>query len=297
MNILRKYPAIYLSIVVLMAGGVFAFLFILSRGESVFPKISVGVYSGEIVGVFGEETEPTPILLEVESDYLSVFILRPGWGKIFIADANNRLGAPLEFSAAEAHLRLSGSKDVSGESYSGTVYNLDEGRRGQWSLRSYVKTAVALSAVDIKGIKSTVTLNKELSSVIDEKLSIQQSLIKNKEAVAKLNEFLADSEVMNERADSKFEQVQRDYDSAMVRLKEKRKEARELAQRLVLSESVTSAGSLVVLSRKTIERENRWLDSIFESSGGGSSFNLDQEVARAERILELKRKIGELKAE
>jgi hypothetical protein len=280
-----------------MAGGVFAFLFILSRGESVFPKLAQGLYSGEIVGVFGDETEATPVLLKIESDYRSVFILRPGWGKIFIADTDNRLGSPLEFSAAEAHLRLSGAKDVSGDGYSGTVYNLDAGRRGQWTLKPYYPAEVNLSDNKIQELKSTVTLNRELNAVVEDKSSVQQSLIKNKEAVAKLNEFLADSEVMNERAASKFEQVQRDHDSAAVRLKEKRKEARELAQRLVLSESVTSAGSLVVLSRKTIERENRWLDSIFESSGGGASFNLDQEVARAERILELKRRIKEFKSE
>lgn len=279
-----------------MAGGVFAFLFILSRGESVFPKLAEGYYSGELTGVFGDENDSTPVLLKVEPNYRSVFILRAGWGKIFIADSDTRLGAPLEFSAAEAHLRLSGTKDVSGDTYSGAVYNLDEGRRGLWSLRPYSINEGNLSNESIKEIRNILMLNRELEGVIDDKMLVQQSLIKNKESVAKLNEFLADSEVMNERAASKFEQVQRDYESSLARLKEKRKEARELAQRLVLSESVTSAGSLVVLSRKTIERENRWLDSIFESSGGGASFNLDQEVARAERIIELKRRIQELRA-
>lgn len=295
MNIFKKYPKFYLTIVVILASGVFALLFILSRGESAFPKIENGFYLGHLRGVFGESEEVTPLIIEEDSEYTSVFVLRPGWGKIFVTKKDYSRGVPLEFGAAEARLRISGERGDDGNFYYGTVYNLNRGSRGEWSVKKLTPEYLQVSDKESQTIKSLLALHKERDMLDSDIKSTQKSLAKNKEAVEKLSEFLSDFETMNERASKKFDEVEKTYAAESQRYKELRKTARTLAERLAISERVTNAGNLVTLSRKTIERENRWLESVFESSGGGSAFSLDLEVKRAERILAIKAKLKELK--
>jgi len=295
MNIFKKYPKFYLSIVVLLASGVFTLLFILSRGESAFPKLENGFYLGQLKGVFGDNEEVTPIIIEESPDFTSVFVLRPGWGKIFVTKKDYSKGVPLEFGAAEARLRVSGERKDDGHSYAGTVYNLNIGSRGEWSVEKFNPDNIEITGEESQRIKSLLALNRE-AAIVDADIKKNQKLLsKNKKAVEKLSEFLSDFETMNERATKKFEVTEKNYTKESQRYKDLRKTARALAERLAISERVTNAGNLVALSRKTIERENRWLESVFESSGGGSAFSLDLEVKRAERILALKAKLRELK--
>jgi hypothetical protein len=283
-----------------MASAVFALLFLLSRGESSFPKIEAGVYLGKLVGIFSEEEGEVPFILTSDENFFEISILKSGWSKVIIEKPKHRDGqfrAPLEFGSQEAHLRFSGVKSKLDKSYNGEVYNLDLGMRGTWSLNPTRISKLVRPEKVRNEIKSVLALSRELNEVEKEISLVEQQLRDNKEAVARLSEFLSDAEVMNERAAAKFERVQRDFDSSSRELKIRRKEAREVAQRLALSESVTSNGILVALSRKTLDRENRWLDSIFNSAGAQSSYDLDQEVARAERINAIKTAIARARGE
>lgn len=296
----KRLSAVYLSIVVLMASAVFALLFILSRGESSFPKIAAGVYLGKLVGVFNEEEGEIPFILTSDDKFFEILILKTGWSKVVIQKPDYQDGqfrAPLEFGSQEAHLRFSGVKSKTDGGFNGEVYNLDLGLRGTWSLNPTQISKVMRSETEKREIKAVLALDRELTDVGREISSVQDQLRDNKEAVARLGEFLSDAEIMNERAAAKFERVQRDFDSSSRELRAKRKEARELAQRLALSESVTSAGILVALSRKTLDRENRWLESIFNSAGAQSSYDLDQEVLRAQRINGIKTALLRLRGE
>ncbi len=277
-----------------MASAVFAFLFILSRGESSFPKIPVGTYFGKLVGVFDEHENEISFIFESHGGYYEIYVLKPGWSKIYIQQADYKDGefrSPLEFSAQEAHLRLSGVRSSADNSFSGDVYNLGLGLRGNWSMAPHALPFLARSNQERQQTIAGISLNRELDGVEREIFRIQGQLKDSKEAVARLSEFLSDAETMNERAAAKFERVQREFELASQNLKLKRKEARELAQRLSLSESVTDAGLLVALSRKTLDRESRWLDSIFNSAGSYSSYDLEQEVTRAKRIIALKKEL------
>ena len=106
-----------------------------------------------------------------------------------------------------------------------------------------------------------------------------------------------DADTLQQRTQYKLSRVQETYSYEVKQFDKVKKEARALAKQLALSERVTELGNLVALSRKTIDRENRWLDSVFDTTSKLSSYDFDIEVERAKRIVELKNKIMILRNE
>ncbi len=294
MKFFENKPALFLWIVVVLAGAALTLLFVNGESDQKFPVLTNGEYTGQITGLFGDDESRVPIIVSVKDRFVSAILMRPGWSKVTVERHAEYRDSPLEVSGPESRLRLSGHDNSDG-TFAGTVYDLDAGEKGRWNLSKVDLPLVKYSDERTTEIKTTVLLRRELRALTNEQSELKSELDKEKEAIAKLNEFLGDTKKVTERAADKLKKVEASYASEEGEFRLKRKEARELAKKLALSERVTETGSLVSLSRKTIERENRWLESIFDTAGSLESFDLDKELARAERISFLKSQIAMLR--
>lgn len=296
MKFFENKPALFLWLVVAFAGCAITLLFVTGESDQKFPVLPDGEYVGTVTDLFDEGELIEPLLIEVKGHFVSALLMRPGWSKIIVERHSDFKDSPLELSGPESRLRFSGSTNEEGIS-SGVVYDLDAGRKGKWSLNKAAWLISENTEDAIVEIKATALLRRELRTLVNEMTELRSALEKEKEGVSKLNEFMVDPKKVTERAAEKLKSVENQYATEEGEFRLKRREARELAKKLALSERVTETGSLVSLSRKTIERENRWLESIFETAGSLDSFDLDKEFSRAERITFLKTKISELRAE
>ncbi|MDZ4786228.1 MAG: hypothetical protein SGJ02_09150, partial [bacterium] len=177
------------------------------------------------------------------------------------------------------------------------VYNINLNSKGSWTVAPIPKEEVVPLVLEKESeIKQIIFLKREVSQVKKEIDIVEERLLKEKEAISKLSEFMKDQSTLQQRTNIRLEKAQAGFIEAEKILSKNKKEARILAKQLALSERVTDMGNLVSLSRKTIDRENRWLDSMFESSTPFASFDFDSEVEKAKKIIELKNKINKLKA-
>jgi len=293
----KKSP-LYLAIVTIMAASIIVLLLIRGSLDQQFPALTQARYFGSIQDVFFDDDGnaiDVPLYLEVESQPFAL-IFRSAATPVYFKNRNVKDQTPLELDIPEARLRLTGSIKADG-SISGTVYNINLNSKGSWTVAPIPKEEVVPLVLEKESeIKQIIFLKREVSQVKKEIDIVEERLLKEKEAISKLSEFMKDQSTLQQRTNIRLEKAQAGFIEAEKILSKNKKEARILAKQLALSERVTDMGNLVSLSRKTIDRENRWLDSMFESSTPFASFDFDSEVEKAKKIIELKNKINKLKA-
>jgi len=298
MKFIRQRPALYLSLVVVLAGSTILLLLRKGELEQRFPDLPKGTYTGFVDGTFADTEIATPLYVEAQQDRLVVSILKTNWLPVQIERTRNQKETPVEIYGSDARLRFSGIK-VDDQNFKGVVYNLDLGTKGSWVLEPFTEASAESDFTEAESaeIKQVVLLRRELRNVEQEKLEAVTNLEKQTEAVKKLEEFISNKETLRQRTADRLKKAQAEYDLADKEFRSYRREARALAQQLALSERVTEAGNLVSLSRKSIDRENRWLDSMFGTAGAIASYDFDSDVKRAQRIIELKTEIARLRGE
>ncbi len=307
----KKSGLIYLVTTVILTASVIVLLITKGNQDQDFPKLPIGEYAGTVQGLFlrdsGSEDgskegskdsieQSVPIYIEVKENIL-VTLLRDGWMPAVKEISKSDKQGPLELRGSEARLRFSGSMKEEGK-FEGVVYNLDHNTKGSWSLSALdLKEGLPLTQERKNEIARVLLLRDELSLVEDQIDDVDAEIQKQIVAVKKFEEFVSDGTTLQQRTKEKYERAVAIYESENKIFNKKKKEARELAKQLALSERVTESGNLVSLSRKTIERENRWLDSMFETSSTKTpSYDFDSEVERAKKIIMLRGKLQIIKA-
>ncbi len=267
-----------------------------------FPAIEPASYFGTIDGVFaGADTAPTRLYIERQSggEDIVVVVVRAGWVPQVVSAVarNGRSGAsdwimPLTVSGPDGTLSLIGTRSGPGE-YVGGVVNVDTGKEGQWRITTISRESTA-SVGDPVDTKLWLSLKHELSEIEDQIRETERKIPAQKNEIDKLTGFINEGERLKSSADEKFIQVKDQLKEVQSELNRAQEEARKLDAQLELAQRFTGMGRLVSLSRETLERDGRWLDSMLRGDVVSSETEVDRAVARAEAIVRTKRQIERL---
>lgn len=265
-----------------------------------FPLIEKGSYLGLISGVFEERKKPIRFYLERRSDHdeLFVVVMRPGWTPELVSSVvsgqskdESQWVLPVIIGGPEGRLKLVGQANGDGV-YAGTVYNLEDGKRGSWELKRIRNEETTLPVQDDDEVRHWLLLKLELDGVEKQIGSFAELVPKQREEIEKLTAVITEGEGLKTRANEKFDKVRAELNDVRKVLKDKQEEAQKLAQRVEISQRVTGVGKLVSLARESLEREGRWLESMLNATGVETSSEFERAVETGEKILVLKNEIA-----
>jgi len=202
--------------------------------------------------------------------------------------------SPVTLSGPDGALRLIGAPSGPGE-YVGGVVNIDTGLEGRWWIQR-VESLDTPADGDTE-IRHWLALKNELSDITAEIRAIEKRIPDQKVEIEKLTTFIEERERLKSSADDKFEEVKDSLRGSQGELKRLQDEARKLEAELELAQRFTGMGRLVSLSRESLEREGRWIDSMLRSDIVSSQRSVEVAAARAVKITTLKKEIAAARAE
>jgi len=262
-----------------------------------FPKMPKGAYVGYVTGVESTKKESakkqgngTWIYVEKLQDKLVVAVLAPGWAPQEIQELPAPVGdalLPITVSGPREKLTLIGAAR-NDATFSGSAQI--GGNTGRWELRpvSFVE-----QDRNQKDLKLTLLLQAELQD-IDLKIREAELRVPEQRAeIDKLTVFITEGERLKARANERFAIAKYELEKAQKELTAKQSEAKKLQEALDITQKLSGMGKLVALSRESLEREGRWVESMARSTGGAVPGDLDAAVERGEKIISLKKEIAE----
>lgn len=265
-----------------------------------FPALSPGEYLGQIYGI--SENEPNEgIRLYVDRDPgrddLLFVLLAPGWEPKYVQtvaegeDQNNAEWLlPVTVAESKGKLKFIGQMTADGE-FTGSVYDIENGKEGSWGLRRISESLSKAIAIDVVDTRLWLMLRSELRG-LDAEIDKARTIVpEQRREIEKLTNFITEKSQLKTNADQKYEAEQAASRKISADFQKKHEEVDKLRKQIDLSQKLTGMGKLVALSRESLDRENRWLQSMLRSSVGDDSSELDEAVKRGERILDLRRQI------
>ena len=277
-----------------------ALKFWLERSET-FPRMETGLYSGVIVSPLDPQAPPLALIVlsRAQSDQLDVAFVGSDLELQTVALKTSPAGPrgpsvsaqALELNSPAGPLRLSGQRSADGN-YAGKVTQLRSGTEAAWRLVRAESGAPTLEETNLKEIRMWLSLRAELLAVELRSSWLAKKIPQQAEEIKKLDEFVTEGVGLKQRADQKFGQVQGLVKAALERLKLKQQEAKELEEKISLSQRVTPMGRLVSLGRESLQREAAWVELMFKlNPQSGDTKRIEQDYARAAKVLELKAEI------
>ncbi|WKZ56088.1 MAG: hypothetical protein QY326_04955 [Bdellovibrionota bacterium] len=261
-----------------------------------FPKLEVGQYFGSVRGVFGEgPQEEVPLFIErrAHSNDLFVVLFKPGWSPLFVnvaLDGNDERSEwilPLTISHSSARLRFTGQR-ITGRLYRGEVLESESGRSGEWQLETLQAAPLMQFGANAPDLRHWLFLFDELHAVESELKELTAQLEREEQEVARLSTLITEREQLRARSEAKYAEVSSAFDSASGRLDKTRQSVEALGRNVSMAHKVTPMGRLVTLSRESLERESRWIESMLRTTSPALLGLLDVDVAKSDRLTELK---------
>lgn len=288
-----RRPALAFLVAIILGAGIYKWLNV----ESGFPNLSPGSYLGEIRGVF-QDKERRPVKFYVEhvpnNDYLFFAILRNGWNPDLInlpamqSEQNPTSILPITLVAPEGKLRFSGSK-VGPSHYKGKVVDLDNRISGTWELNA-LKLDPAPSE-DLLKTRLWLLLRAELSNIELQIADIEKRAPTQRSEIERLSNYITEGEKLKARAQNKFEESKQELLNAQQLFQQKQEEAKQLESQIKLAQRLTAMGKLVTLARESIEREGRWMESMFRSQPDHNSEEVEKQLKEREKVVNLRHQI------
>jgi hypothetical protein len=277
--------------IVLLLVGLTGFFWLRSGQRQSFPKLPVGTYVGEVSEIL--DNKPSQFVVEsLISDEMLVSLSDVQRIATVPAVENTEEAEfiyPLIVKYGDLKLRFVGSEN--GADYSGVIYNQKDGTKlGTWTL-SKVET-VTVGEIPVV-VEDRLKASLELSDVVTKINNGKATIAKQQEEIEKLTNFITDEDLLRSKAEKKFNEISEKLEEERKVFQEKLKEAAEAESRLVLAQTVTPMGQLVSLARKTLDRENRWIDSALGGVLPPNGEDFKAELDKAKKILGVKQAIAE----
>ena len=252
-----------------------------------FPEIPPGSYRGTITwqASDGRNADIEPWYLESKDGQVQ-FVFTAGPGAL--------LGPiPLDGSSITTQQPNGETIRISGDSvrygnYAGTI--LGESRRGEWTAK-VVSSASGGKPPDSGFFKRIVSLRQEDTAVRQRLDSLRKKNAQLEEEVRRLSNLVLDSRQLKKDAEKKFRDLRQEVEEITVQRDTILREVKALQKKVALAQRVTAAGQLVSLSRKSIDREMRWFESMFKGSDILSGSNVGSEYDRALLKVDLRAQI------
>ncbi len=275
-----------------------------------FPVLSPGSYIGSLHGVLGareadgvsegesEGGAPVPLYIEraPETEDLFVAVLSPGWKPELVSTAIHAAGSaaprwvlPLIVSQGAKRIQLTGLP-LGQDRYGGEVVDLSSGLEGTWRLEP-IRALPGDVGQGAQEVRLWLMLKAELEEVEARIGEFERRVPEQRVEIEKLTSLLTEGEELRSRANEKFGSVKEERAVADREFKSEQQKVQRLEASLEIAQKVTGMGKLVSLSRESLEREWRIVDSLLRSSAGSSAEALKAEFEKATTVLELKRQV------
>lgn len=224
--------------------------------------------------ISGLQTEDLGFYVErlPKPDTLLVFIFNEGFQPKAISfkplyfgaespssSGDSALWQPLELKHDQTVFTFYG-KRLTG-SFSGTVKTGD-GKTGKWELRPVTEAEVSEGLVELA--QSSLDLQQWLlykSQLLELKRKIK-SVVRlreqKQEYYAKLDKFVADEQLLKERATTRREELKHELERAIQNQKELSSTVSNFESELDLLNRITKKGKAISLARRVINRETKW---------------------------------------
>lgn len=262
------------------------------RASGAFPGLVEGTYVGTFSGEGGGPSYPWSVVKEPKNEALAVFVgdVRIPAQRIDPRDPSGKTRLPLIVGSADARLRFTGKEVASGE-YGGEFINPISNEKGAWRLRKVPSDAIAGSLED--DLTRWYALWQELDAVEGEIQQAQAKADQSRSAVDNLHQYVADGDTLKKTASERLGRADSQIDSLRGELIEQQRLLDQKIRDFELAQRISPEGSLVFLSRQTIQRESRWIELTLKLLSPESSPGFQQAVEKARRVKSLKREIGE----
>jgi len=135
-------------------------------------------------------------------------------------------------------------------------------------------------------------LDSELKDVSNQIVLAERRVPEQRLEIERLTQVLGEGQKFRSKANEKFTLAQQELKQAQAALLAKREEVAGLEAAYDLAQRVTPMGRLVSLSRESLEREWRWVDSAIKSQGPVQTEEFLAAIEKGEKILVLKREIA-----
>lgn len=265
-----------------------------------FPRLPYGSYWGTIKGVFPENEEQTTrfFVESLESDELFFAVIKPGWRHLPISavrsDQSGEDGEwlyPIVIYGPGMRLKFIGSFNEDG-GYSGEVKELSSGRKGAWRLDQIEARAKPAAVLASLNLDLWLRLKSEFEDVEKMIVSAGKKGAEQAEEIDRLTQFITDEDQAKLQSEKEFAERKQELADLKKVLAERRAEAQKLNQQVSISLQVTPMGKLVSLARETLERENRWAESMLRSALSDVDNEFEQNYEKAQKIMTVKREIA-----
>lgn len=286
-------------LILLCAGGAAGYFLFIKGSRGTFPVIAPGSYLGLLEGrINGQDNAALKMYVEKDSGSKTLFAVTSGEWEPLVTD--NRLdqeggsalgAAPVKLRRGGETLILTG-KQTADRVYEGGLSNQAGESRGRWKISPMNELSPVKSGEQAEKIRAFLILKAELND-IDEKIGAAEiSVAQQKSETARLTHYITEGQSLKRNADLKYNQAREELKTVTGQLEQKKQEAKSLGEKFEISQRVTAMGKLVYLARESLERENRWLDSMFKYHGSDLNADLDAATQRGERIIAIKNEIA-----
>lgn len=266
-----------------------------------FPLLSEGFYSGYVLGLDLEDpAQKNRLVMRVvhnatgdvelhfniqNSKWVNRTVIQPG------ARGGKQLDAIVQVDGNE-QLLLWGAAAGDSNKFSGDWKLTPGNQTGTWELESVDLQADQIGPGKASELQHLALLRAELDTVERQLELSRQELSANLEQVNKLTEFVTNPESLRTQSDQRFEAAEIKERQLKEQLTKLSAEVGKMQQQVNLAYKVTQRGRLVSLARESLEREGRWVESMFRSQVGSGSADLTPILERANQIAELRQQIN-----
>jgi hypothetical protein len=259
-----------------------------------FPLIQSGAYIGELSGLEFEQSQSKlrfylekpkdakPLLVAFLTEEAEVQLVEEHFGQ-----PGQKRSKPLTLRTKEGSIHLVGAK-VSDSHYSGT-FSLN-GQQGRWSMR-------ALKEAPVYDLNSPDFLNRariadRMNSVFESINEQERAIILATQRKSEIESLISDKDALRQRSAAHYQQELENMASLELHYNSLRQQVAELKSQVELARNVTSKGRLVSLARESLDRENRWLETMLKSEPSAEYLRQQEATLRAREILEINRNIA-----
>ncbi len=271
-----------------------------SRTLEQFPVLPEGIYQGKLTGLWPDSSSDKPSEIKLlahsdGSDQLYFVVDRPGWAPQFLAPVAGALAVPksswlppMALSSSRERLTFAG-RDAGSGKYSGRVRLASNDQLGHWELQ-------ILSAATVdqppENFDQHVALFLNLRNLQNE-LERQEQFVKvQTQEINRFSDFITDGERFRERANERYNEVNTKLTQEKEVVARLRLQAQKLEAQVLLAQKLTERGLLVNLARDSLDREARWIQSLFNSEVLPGNAEFITAVQRADKTQRLREEIA-----
>lgn len=260
--------------------------------EKSFPALPPGLYYGSVRLAEGRRVLPWIIERKEGEGEVSVIVgdSRYNAQRVPLTDVSGANRAPLIVTGEDTRLRCSG-RDGNVDDLEGSCIDAVTGEKGIWRLkRASLPTQVS---ADVQSeLLSWADIRRELDRTEEELELLRRKSDSQQASIDTFQRYVFADDALKQKAESRLGSTSSAIQELRSQAEALRAQLDESLRTLETAERLSPAGSLVLRSRESIERESRWVELTLRLLAPETSPGFAQALERAERVKALQDKIA-----